>query len=307
MRKALNPEIALGFLAATVLWIGVLGWQASYAPADAERRQCEEPASKSDHKTEECKTIWERTTSDPVAFFTFWLVISTIGLGISTGMLWRAGEKQFRLARRTSAIQSRDMRASIAAAETSAIVAGQAADAARKSNEIAQETAERQLRAYLSIEAGHIRDWNSSDPTIVQVHAKNNGQTPAYEVQITAGVMVLPRILPAGIQFEYGFNDSISKTIIHPDGVVVSDARSTAPLSEAEITNGREGSNVRLYVGGIVRYKDAFQKTRATKFLVSSGGKEMEQGIVQAALVGQRIPSSVNIHWEHNPRHNEAD
>jgi hypothetical protein len=112
MRRRLNPEIALGFLLATVLWIGALGWQASYAPTDGEKRQCEEAATKSGHKTEECKTLWERTTTDPVAFFTFVLSISTVGLWIVT---WQSGKRQ-----------SRDMTESIDVAER-AFVSGERA------------------------------------------------------------------------------------------------------------------------------------------------------------------------------------
>jgi hypothetical protein len=122
----LRAEIVFGFLIATVFGAGVLGWQAAYAPTDAEKQKCYDAAERTGHKTEECKTLWERTTSDPVAFFTFWLVVSTIGLGISTVMLWLAGEKQFRHARRTSIIQSRDMRESIAAANRSAAAAERA-------------------------------------------------------------------------------------------------------------------------------------------------------------------------------------
>lgn len=97
-----NPEIALGFLIATVFWIGILGWQTAYAPSEIEKQKCRDAAEKSDAKGEECKTLWERTTSDPVAFFTLWLVIFTGGLTVSTMMLWQAGEKQYRLLRRTS-------------------------------------------------------------------------------------------------------------------------------------------------------------------------------------------------------------
>jgi hypothetical protein len=122
----LRAEIVFGFLIATVFWAGVLGWQAANVPTDAEKQKCYDAAEKAHHKTEECKTLWQRTTSDPVAFFTFWLVLSTIGLGISTVMLWGAGEKQFRHARRSSAIQSRDMKASIAVAERSASAAERA-------------------------------------------------------------------------------------------------------------------------------------------------------------------------------------
>jgi len=112
MWKALNPQIALGFLLATILWMGVLGWQASYAPTDSEKRQCEESATKSGHKAEECKTLWERTTTDPVAFFTFWLSISTIGLWVVT---WQSGKRQ-----------AKDMTDSIDVAER-AFVAGERA------------------------------------------------------------------------------------------------------------------------------------------------------------------------------------
>jgi hypothetical protein len=90
MLKWLNPEIALGVLLATVLWTGVLGWQAAYAPTEREKQECYEAAKKSGHKTEECKTIWERTTSDPVALFTFGIFIFTAVLGISTMFLWSA-------------------------------------------------------------------------------------------------------------------------------------------------------------------------------------------------------------------------
>lgn len=87
---------------ATLFWSGVLGWQASYAPPDSEKRQCEEAAAKGGHKTEECKTLWERTTTDPVAFFTFCLVIFTGGLTVSTILLWRAGERQIAVTKQSA-------------------------------------------------------------------------------------------------------------------------------------------------------------------------------------------------------------
>src|SRR5215211_5224762 len=63
---------------------GVLGWQASFAPTEQQKNECYEAAKKSGHKTEESKTLWEKTTTDPVAFFTFVLSASTIGLWIAT-------------------------------------------------------------------------------------------------------------------------------------------------------------------------------------------------------------------------------
>src|SRR5437868_9660299 len=101
----LRAEIVFGFLIGSVFWVAVLGWQAAYAPTDAEKQKCYDAAQKSGHKSEECKSLWERTTSDPVAFFTLWLVIftgvlaaSTIGLWIVTARAARDGERAANIA-----------------------------------------------------------------------------------------------------------------------------------------------------------------------------------------------------------------
>jgi len=48
--------------------------------SEDERQHCYEQAKEIGHKTEECMNLWERTTSDPVAFFTFTLTIATLAL-----------------------------------------------------------------------------------------------------------------------------------------------------------------------------------------------------------------------------------
>jgi hypothetical protein len=134
---------------ATVFWTGILGWQAAYTPSEMEKRQCEERGRASNQKTEECKTFWERTTSDPVAFFTFWLVVSTVGLSISTVLLWLAGEKQLRLS---------------------------------------SQTAMRQLRAYVTVDSFHIdrtREPDGKIINIIQVKWKNTGLTPTRRLLLS--------------------------------------------------------------------------------------------------------------------------
>jgi hypothetical protein len=176
--RSLNPEIVIGFLIATLFWIGILGWQAAYTPTEMEKQKCYEAAQKSGHKSEECKSLWERTTSDPVAFFTLWLVIFTGGLTVSTVLLWRAGEKQFRYAIRSGLRQSRDMRASIAVSQRAA------ASAIKQSEAMIQ--AERPY-VYLKImEPGLAFDSNSHliIPDIktdgrLRFHLVNAGRTPA--------------------------------------------------------------------------------------------------------------------------------
>lgn len=81
MLKRLNPEITIGLLLASLFWIGVIGWQSSYSLSGNEQQRCYEEILKTQHKSEECKSFWERTTSDPVAFFTFTLTVVTLALG----------------------------------------------------------------------------------------------------------------------------------------------------------------------------------------------------------------------------------
>jgi hypothetical protein len=177
MKRLLNPELALGFLIATLLWIGVLGWQASYAPTDSEKRQCEETARHAAHKAEECKTLWERTTTDPVAFFTLWLVIFTGGLTVSTILLWRAGEKQARHARRSSAMQTRDMQASIKVGQDAAIAAAKSADAALN---LHRPWVKVELEPTTTI----LEDAGLNFRAMFTIRMLNIGTTPATRVQV---------------------------------------------------------------------------------------------------------------------------
>ena len=92
LKRLINGEIALGFLIATLFWIAVLGWATSYAPTEPEKEACYQTAKQAGSQTEECKTFWERTTSDPVAMFTLVLAFSTVGLWVATLALYIAGK-----------------------------------------------------------------------------------------------------------------------------------------------------------------------------------------------------------------------
>jgi hypothetical protein len=167
MRKWLNPEIVLGFLIATIFWATILGWQAAYAPTEQEKDACNQAAKQTGHKTEECKSLWEKTTTDPVPLFTLVLAFSTIGLWVATTALYLAGERQLKLARENADQQSRDMQASIAVAKQSAID---------------------QQRAWLSIKDVSLEHPTkfSQDEIVfrVQATAQNFGGTPAMGAEI---------------------------------------------------------------------------------------------------------------------------
>jgi hypothetical protein len=99
LKRLSNGEFALAMLVASLFWIFVLVWATSYSPTDPEKEACYQAAAKSGRSTEECKSFWEKTTSDPVAMFTLVLAVSTIGLWSATIGLYFAGERQFRLGR----------------------------------------------------------------------------------------------------------------------------------------------------------------------------------------------------------------
>jgi hypothetical protein len=246
-----NPEIAFGFVIATVFWIGVLGWQAAYAPSEIEKRKCEESAHKSGHKSEECKTLWERTTSDPVAFFTFWLVVSTIGLGVSTVLLWRAGEKQYRHARTAAFRQSRDMRESLRVAEKSA-------DVGLAAINLSEGTAERQLRAYITGKEAVI----FAKDTDCRIHLKfvNSGQTPAYKFQCWYKFAVRP--LMDAPPFD-NVGSPVGGSILGAgDHNYIIREFSITPEEKEAIREGWLG----IFVWGRVIYQDAFRNSRFLHF-----------------------------------------
>jgi hypothetical protein len=93
---------------------GVLWWATSYAPSNLEKDACYKAAAKSGRTTEECKSFWEKTTSDPVATFTLVLAISTIGLWGATIALYFAGERQLKIARQGAEAADLNARAAIA-------------------------------------------------------------------------------------------------------------------------------------------------------------------------------------------------
>jgi hypothetical protein len=90
LNKLIRGEVAVGFYLSTFFWVAALGWVTSYVPTDFEKQECQKAAQTNGGKIENCKTFWERTTSDPVAFFAFGTFVFTGVLAISTGFLWRS-------------------------------------------------------------------------------------------------------------------------------------------------------------------------------------------------------------------------
>jgi hypothetical protein len=227
MKRWLNPEIVLGFLIATVLWIVVLGWQASYAPTDSEKRQCEEAATKEGRKAEECKTFWEKTTTDPVAFFTLWLVVFTGGLTVSTILLWRAGERQTSIARQ-------------------AMVAGERAFIFTTN-----------VSPFWEIDpATNLYSWR------FRPLWKNSGDTPTRRMIMHSECVLRITPLPPGFDFNYPTMD-IGSALIPPNtetGGGLAPRFPVPAISPQDLLDVQSGRKF-LYFWGWARYYDVFPDT----------------------------------------------
>ncbi len=206
-----------------------------------ETGQTEHKDNAGNPKGEGGKTFWERTTDDPVAFFTFWLAmftavlsVSTIGLWIVT---WRAGRRQ-----------TDDMQASIRVAENSA---------------------QSQLRAYLSvvnITVYRLRDrFPARNEWQLAVHWMNTGQTPTR----TLTTYIAPVLESEQLPDNYRIMQIDSK--IRRGGFLA--PHSTIRTTSGEIFTAQDLINVRderkfLYIFGWIRYNDIFPNTpeRVTRF-----------------------------------------
>jgi hypothetical protein len=106
--------------------------------------------------------------------FTGVLAFATIGLGIATAFLYATGEKHFR----ASVKQSRDMQASIKAAET-------AAKSAESSNVLAREVFITEQRPWLQWTIPPVVELHINGPRLtvsIRGTLKNIGRSPAFEI-----------------------------------------------------------------------------------------------------------------------------
>lgn len=154
MRRFRVPEIGIGFLAGIAIWATVTAVCPNNNSNQNQPNQA--TATTRDDNSEHGESLWERTTKDPTAFFTFWVAAFTFVLATSTIGLWietsRAGRRQ-----------SSDNAASVA--ETRRI-------------------GEAQVRAYVDITQVRVillmpQAVGAGETTLVKVLAKNTGQSPA--------------------------------------------------------------------------------------------------------------------------------
>lgn len=145
-----------------------------------------------------------------------------------------------------------------------------AAHATEKSVELAADSAQRQLRAYVCVSSALVKFYGSMFEA--QVHIKNSGPTPAYDVRQWIHVWIegypLKIVLPEAPE---GFK--MSSSIIPPSGTsIMICGRDAQTIIPPNVTLGSPQATVYIY--GEIRYLDAFRIERKTRYRMIWGGPE---------------------------------
>jgi hypothetical protein len=134
----------------------------------------------------------------------------------------------------------------------------------------AENTAERQLRAYVSNPvAAEIKRFNTATP-FIQLGFKNSGQTPAHNMRIwtRSAVSIYPLANPP----DPPDGGPISMGVIGPNSDFHISIESDIPVTDDERQRVVAG-DAAFYVYGHLAYDDAFGKPRETTFCVFYRGE----------------------------------
>ena len=199
-----------------------------------------------DNHGKEDKSLLDRTTEDPVAFFTLWLTLFTGILAAFT--IWMAlSTKDLR---DFAEEQARDMKESITVAQRGA----RAAEAAAK---VARETLEASQRPFIFIRGYEANVLGG----IIRVGAifENSGSTPTQNMRARINWKWFPGELPADFDYpDIGYDGSVDKTIEERPAFV--GPKSTTPSAQLDIPilwiDRVRNNDGRIFIYGWVEYDD---------------------------------------------------
>lgn len=188
-----------------------------------------------------------------VALFTLGLVAVTGILSYYTYQLWHdakeSASKQAELTNR--AVEE----------------ATRSADAAVNTATIMGQTAERQLRAYLSVIPHIVKHTvqGMQHEFVFQAEITNRGQTPAYRLVVGGDAKVLPVPFPEDTVCDR--TPSVAYLAPTQHKILMPDAVTRIPV--ADVSRLTTGKAERLYFYGEVLYQDAFRKRWHQRFSYS--------------------------------------
>ena len=221
------------------------------APLEAKGYQasCDKPKDREEADLCEQRRM-AKAAEDAVWWARFQTFVGSLGFGAVVASLFLAGWAAW-------------------AASQSAKAAKSSAEFASKTVKIMEDTAERQLRAYIVVDYKDLHDQKSADDRFVfHLEIRNSGQTPAYELRTNSRVCVLPH--PITTDFDFVVAPQANESVVMLGPQQKRELESTAEKSfsrEEMIRVADSASGWRVYTFGTVRYEDCFRKQpRFTNF-----------------------------------------
>jgi hypothetical protein len=151
----------------------------------------------------------------------------------------------------------------------------------------ADRTAERQLRAYVMVNAIGIKNLIVGGKPEATINIKNSGQTPASEMthwaRIAFSTFPVPGNIPGAEQ-----NVVLPPGTLAPGGERQVTVVMEQPLTAATLA-ALQNQSYALYVVGEIRYLDAFGKIRETDFMAFCTGPLVDAGTMASFRTGNRI------------------
>lgn len=192
------------------------------------------------------------------------MFLSAVGV-LLVWTTFRETKRTNQIAMRENARSTRRALASGHESATALAIAQRNADAAARQVEVAQETAKRQLRAYISV----VSISQMKPPTVGEAFSSkvkfvNHGRTPAHNVVVQA-VVIAQRLPHSGDGFTFINDPTLAASTQGPTVDFNAIVKANEPLGEelhALLTNG----GAAVFCIGLIRYQDAFGETHVTGF-----------------------------------------
>lgn len=163
-----------------------------------------------------------------------------------------------------------------------------------------RRTAERQLRAYISVTPKNVLNWMlniSTDHIGFEFEIKNHGQSPGFEILYEYWMGLADCPFPQGFKLPASNRQYNQNNSLFPGAAVPVRLFFENVLTRNEIDDVELGTK-RFHLWGYMRYRDAFAQNRITKFSFSFGGPDFSRSIRGAA--------GAKWNWEHGQGHNDA-
>jgi hypothetical protein len=168
--------------------------------------------------------------------------------------------------------------------------ASRAADAATRQAEISGDTEKRQLRAYVYVSPGPIKNFGTGNPE-GNVTVSMIGQTPAYHVELVTSTGTLPFPFKGDLEKEAPAIEVTVQSILFPTTHVHNFATLQYIPNPEQLQILKLGQIARIYVWGHVNYKDAFRERHHVLFCFHYFGTALTDGSGDADICDQHVDS----------------